>query len=159
MNIMGVLRTMIFALAPMVVAHAQMLPAIVQDEIYESRKNCEPDHAKMDSDFIVERDINGDGRKDYILHYSKFQCGDNSTFYCGTAGCLTQVFASRQDGTYVKALDQNVRGIRFGRVKGRPAMRLELHGSACGKEGAAKCSSTLFWNRSLNAFNRPETRN
>jgi hypothetical protein len=61
----------------MAAAHAQMLPAIVQDEIYESRKNCEPDHAKMNSNFIVERDINGDGRKDYILHYKQFQCGDN----------------------------------------------------------------------------------
>jgi hypothetical protein len=123
----------------------ESLPQIVQGAIDESRKNCgEP--SRLNPGFILEKDVNADGRKDYILDYGKFRCGDRSTDFCGTGGCLTQVFVSLKDGTYVKALDENVRNFRFARIKGRPAMRLDLHGSACGRAGAERCNATLFWN-------------
>jgi hypothetical protein len=95
--------------------------------------------------FVIERDINGDGVKDYVLDYGAFQCGGH-LFFCGTTGCLTQVFASLPHDGYVKVLDENVRNIKFRTSKGRPAMIVDLHGSACGRAGAAPCSATLFWN-------------
>ena len=106
---------------------------------------CEPKLPKLSPGFIIEGDVNGDGVKDYVLDYGAFRCG-RQLFFCGTAGCLTQVFASLSDGGHVKVLDENVRSIKFRMLKGRPAMILDLHGTACGKVGAAPCSATLFWN-------------
>jgi hypothetical protein len=121
------------------------LPAVVQAEINRAQSSCEPERSALKPGFVVEKDINGDGVKDYILDYSQFECGGH-LFFCGTAGCLTQVFASLSDGGYVKIFDENVRNIQFRTVKRRPAMILELHGSACGRSGAASCTATLFWN-------------
>jgi hypothetical protein len=75
---------------------------------------------------LSSHDINGDGVDDYVLDYSKFQCGGDSLIYCGSAGCLTTVFASLPDGSYVKVLDENVRGVEFRKIKGRSAMILDL---------------------------------
>jgi hypothetical protein len=124
------------------------LPRIVQDAIDKSRQECHPEQFTQLKAFLRRQDINGDGRIDFILDYGEARCGDATTYYCGTGGCLTQVFASRDDGTYVQVLDENVRRLRFARVKGRPAMLLDLHGSACGRAGAAPCAATLFWNGS-----------
>ena len=95
---------------------------------------------------MTRKDVNGDGVDDYVLDYGKFVCGDSASYWCGSAGCLTQVFASLRDGSFVNVLDENVRSLRFARVKGRPAMILGLHGNACGRVGAAPCDSTLYWN-------------
>jgi hypothetical protein len=83
--------------------------------------------------------------KDYVLDYGQFECDGSSTYFCGTGGCLMQVFVSLPNGSYVKVLDENVRDLKFRRVRGRPAMVLDLHGSACGKVGAAPCPRTLLW--------------
>ena len=132
--------------APAAAQSQAPLPKPVQDAIDKSRAECQPEQFKPLAKFVVERDINGDGRKDYILGYGNSQCGDALSYYCGTGGCLTQVFASREDGTYGLVLDQNVRQLRFARAKGRPAMLLELHGSECGRAGVERCSATLYWN-------------
>jgi hypothetical protein len=57
-----------------------------------------------------------------------------------------QVFASLPDGSYVNAWDDNVRAMRFAMIKGKPAMIVDLHGSACNKSGHLPCPKTLFWN-------------
>ena len=137
----------ISALAVASGAHSQpQLPPMVQSAIDENRKACLPKKSELLPGFLTARDINGDGRNDYILDYGKFKCGADTTYFCGSAGCLTQVYASRPDGSYVQALDENVRRLRFAQVKGRPAMLLDLHGSACGKVGAAGCTATMIWN-------------
>jgi hypothetical protein len=120
------------------------LPKEVQAAIEANKKEC-GEGAKLKPAFVAEKDVNADGVKDYVLDYGQFECGDFASFFCGTGGCLTQVFASLPGGGYVKALDQNVRQIKFRKVRGRPAIVLDLHGSACGKVGAAACPRTLVW--------------
>jgi hypothetical protein len=93
----------------------------VQDAVLEGQKNCEPATVALKPGFITQKDINADGANDYILDYRKFVCGSDRSYFCGTAGCLTQVFVSLPDGTFTKVLDENVRDIRFALVKGRPA--------------------------------------
>lgn len=122
------------------------LPAPVTAAIEDARKACAPDKAELKEGFSARKDVNGDGVDDYILNYDKYVCGDSSTYFCGTAGCLVQVFASLRDGSYAKVLDENVRQLAFKTIKGRPAMILDLHGSACGRVGAAPCRKTLYWN-------------
>src|SRR4029077_17522831 len=99
------------------------LPPVVQAEIKKAQSACEPKLPKLSPGFIIEGDVNGDGGKDYVLDYGAFKCG-RQLFFCGTAGCLTQVFASLSDGGHVKVLDENVRNIKFRMLKGRPAMIL-----------------------------------
>ena len=121
------------------------LPQIAQTAIAAARKDCAPERATLKPGFVDVKDVNGDGRPDYILDYGSFECGSSMSGYCGTGGCLTQVFASLDDGSYVKVLDENVRGLRFAKRAGRPAMILDLHGSACGRAGVERCGMTLYW--------------
>src|SRR5690606_6886446 len=107
------------------------LPKEVQAAIEEAKKDC-GERVRLKPKFVASKDVNADGRPDYILDYDKFACGNIPTFYCGSAGCLTQVFASLPNGSYVKAWDENVRAMRFATVKSKPAMVVDLHGSACG---------------------------
>ena len=93
---------------------------------------------------MKRQDINGDGVPDYILDYGSFICGESRTFFCGTGGCVTQVFASLPKGGWVKVLDENVEELSFARVKGKPAMILAVHGNACGKTGASACRQTFI---------------
>ncbi len=141
-----VLLAMVLGLAVTNPTLGQSLPSAVQAAIQENRKSCEPDKLRMEKGFVTRKDINGDGVDDYILDYGKTICGDLRSYFCGSAGCVTQVFASHPDGTYTKVLDENVQDLSFKRIRGRPAMLLGLHGSSCGRMGAADCGATLFWN-------------
>jgi hypothetical protein len=124
----------------------QSLPQEVRLAIQDSVKQCGAE-VTLKWGFVVAEDVNGDGVDDYVLDYGKFVCGDIRSYFCGSGGCLTQVFVSIPNGKYVKVLDENVRDLRFAYdPEGRPEMLLDLHGSACGKVGAAPCSVTLLWN-------------
>ncbi|GJD53715.1 hypothetical protein OPKNFCMD_6493 [Methylobacterium crusticola] len=125
---------------------AQPLPPQVQTDIDGDIRECKPQKAMFGDRFITRKDVNGDGIQDYILDYAAFKCGDNAGFYCGSAGCVTTVYASISRGGYVKVLNENVRAVRFKAVGGTPAMILDLHGSSCGLSGAAPCTKTLYWN-------------
>ena len=125
----------------------QSLPLEVQAAIQEAVRQCEPEKVTLKWGFVSAKDVNDDGVDDYILDYGRFQCGTRMVDYCGSAGCLTQVFVSLPNRKYIKVLDENVRDLRFAHeMKGRPEMLLDLHGSYCGKDGASPCSATLLWN-------------
>jgi len=126
----------------------QPLPSVVQQAIDEAKRDCDSGRVVMQPRFVTAKDVNGDGRPDYILDYEHYVCDGNAALYCGSAGCLTQIFASLPDGSYVKVLDQNVQALEFVRRRKRPAMILHLHGSECGKVGTAPCRSVLYWNGS-----------
>lgn len=127
-------------------ARAQSLPGVAQAALAEQKAACAPEKASLDKGFERRRDVNGDGVPDVILDYGRFRCGDSASFFCGTAGCTQQVFASLPGGGYAKVLDDNVRDLAFRTINGRPAMVLASHGSGCGKSGADNCRTTLFWN-------------
>jgi hypothetical protein len=125
---------------------SRTLPPQVEAAIVERRERCYPEAASLKPGFITQKDVNGDGVDDYILDYDKFVCGTHQSYFCGTAGCLTQIFASLPGGAFVKVLDENVREVRFTRIKGRPAMQVGLHGGKCGRTDAEPCGVTLYWN-------------
>lgn len=147
--------TAMIAVASIAIAHAQSkpyelpsnLPKIVQDAIDENKKQCEDgEKPAVTQGFLTLKDINGDGKPDYILDYEHFQCGEFVTRFCGTGGCLTEIFASDGDGGYSPVWNENALRIRFTTIKKRPAMRIDLHGSACGRFGPEACAMTLYWN-------------
>jgi hypothetical protein len=79
----------------------------------------------------------------FVIDYGEVVCDGSKRTYCGSAGCITQVFVMRPSGEYEKILDSNVRDLKFVQVSGRPAMSLVLHGSACGLVGADVCQKTV----------------
>ena len=145
----------LIVVASVATAHAQAktmtlpanLPKIVQDAVEKNNEACEPGTKPVfHQGFLTTRDINGDKKLDYILDYAHFQCSQLVSIFCGTGGCLHEIFASSDEGGFVPAWNENARRIRFATVKKRPAMLLELHGSACGRSGADRCAMTLYWN-------------
>jgi hypothetical protein len=82
--------TMVAMIAPAAAAD-QVIPQ-VKAAIQESRKDCDNTFS-MKRGFLTRRDINGDGIDDFILNYEHVLCGGYETHFCGTGGCLIQVFA------------------------------------------------------------------
>ena len=126
---------------------AASLPSLIQIEITKKKDECKPDKVTLNDGFISKKDVNGDGIDDYVLDYGLFRCGEITNLYCGSAGCLNQVFVST-NSTYTKAFDDNVQDLVFKKSKGRPAMYLGYHGSECGKRGSQPCGAILYWNGS-----------
>ena len=127
-------------------AMAEDLPPAVQKAIAENKRVCKT--VAIEKGFITRKDINGDGRPDFVLDYESFICDGNPRAFCGSIGCLTQVFASLPNGAYAKVFDDNVRRIDFREVQGRPAIVVGLPGFACGKDPTEVCDVVKSWNGS-----------
>ncbi|WP_022723490.1 hypothetical protein [Rhodopseudomonas sp. B29] len=123
----------------------QDLPPSIRRSVDTLQRACSPDRLSFESGFVTRKDVNGDTRDDYVLDYGQAKCGEMSSSFCGSAGCLTQVYASHADGTYSLELDMNVRGISFIKHGGTPAMLLDLHGSQCGGVGADPCTKISYF--------------
>lgn len=95
--------------------------------------------------FQTVADVSGDGRPDFILDYGEAQCSEGTNGFCGSAGCTLQVLVSTPNG-YVDGFNSNVRSWTLQEDKGKTFLALGLHGSACGKVGAASCHKRLAWN-------------
>jgi hypothetical protein len=153
---MKALPALLIALSLGTAAHAQKaqtippdLPAVVKEAMEKNLKECEPgDKPLYKPGFLTIRDINGDGKPDYILNYENFQCGEMVSLFCGTGGCQTEIFASEEDKGFVHVWNKLARKVTFLTLNKRPAMRIELHGSQCGRVGAERCAMTLYWNGS-----------
>lgn len=128
-------------------AAGDVVPPVVEQAVREARASCNPGRSTIKAGLISCRDVNGDQVSDFILDYGKVEC-DGSRYSCGSGGCTMQVFASLPDGSYRKVLDDTVRGLKFVKLKGRSAVIVDQHGSACGRVGSAPCSATLYWNGS-----------
>jgi hypothetical protein len=137
-------------------AHAQKtqtlppnLPTIVQAAIDTNNKECEAGEKPLyKPGFLTMRDINADGKPDYILNYDHFQCGERVSMFCGTGGCQTDIFASEEEKGYVPVWNKLARKVTFLTLNKRPAMRIDIHGSLCGRSGGERCTLTLYWNGS-----------
>jgi hypothetical protein len=127
-------------------AMAENLPPVVQKAIAENKSNCKT--VALEKGFITRKDINGDGRPDFVLDYESFTCDGNRRWFCGSAGCTTQVFASLPNGAYAKVLDGIFKRIDFREVQGRPAIVVGLPGFACGKDPTEICDVVKSWNGS-----------
>jgi hypothetical protein len=96
------MKRMVTAIAMLMTVPAQAqqsaLPKEVQAAIDAAKKDC-GQRVRLKPGFVASKDTNADGVPDYVLDYEIFQCGDMASYFCGSAGCLTQVFASLPDGS------------------------------------------------------------
>ena len=121
-------------------------PPVVQKAIAEARRDCKT--VAIQKGFITSKDINGDGRPDFVLDYASFFCDGDQRPFCGSLGCTTQIFASLPNGAYAKFVDDNVKRIDFREVQGRPAIIVGYPGFSCGKDPTEVCDVVKAWNGS-----------
>jgi hypothetical protein len=79
----------------------------------------------------------------WIVDFGKIDCDGHKRTYCGSAGCLVQIYTLHQSGKYERIMDTHVRDYRFVQVNGQPAITMTLHGSACGLIGSDVCIKTV----------------
>jgi hypothetical protein len=125
---------------------AEDLPAPVQKAIAEAKRDCKT--VAIEKGFITRKDINGDGRPDFVLDYESFICDGDRRAFCGSLGCTTQVFASLPNGASTKVIDGNFKRIDFRDVQGRPAIVVGFPGFSCGKDPTEVCDVVKSWNGS-----------
>ncbi|WP_101068960.1 hypothetical protein [Roseovarius salinarum] len=90
--------------------------------------------------FARRADLDGDGRRDILLDYGAVSCGAMASFYCGNGGCQRTIFRARADGGFDKVFDDVAYSITPERV-----LRMETHGSMCGRVGAEGCVLYYTW--------------
>jgi hypothetical protein len=127
-------------------AMAEDLPPAVQKAIAENKRDCKS--VDIEKGFVTRKDINGDGRPDFVLDYGSFFCDGHQRPLCGSLGCTIQVFASLPNGAYVKVVDDTFKRIDFRDVHGRPAIVVGFPGFACGKDPTDVCDVVKSWNGS-----------
>jgi hypothetical protein len=90
----------------------------IMDLIQTDLKFC--DEQKLLNGFLQAKGPLHSGNPEiWIVDYGKLSRAGSTRNYCGSAGCLTQVFVYRQEsGKYEKILDSNARDYRFVRVNG-----------------------------------------
>jgi hypothetical protein len=140
-------------------AHAveRNLPKAILDQI----KVCLPQEEQLgppvyETGFVTRPKIPGHAEIDVVLlDYSHFLCHEENSFltdYCGSAGCLTQVFvrcahgdAKCREGEYKKVYDSLTEGITFSADGKRAKMIIRY--STCGGGPTSKvCSEVFYWN-------------
>lgn len=119
------------------------MQAIVDEEAGEVRTFSAP--AAM----YRKIDINGDRLPDWRVDYEK---ADNASLFCGTGGCLQQLYLGRPDGGFDLVLNTNLRLFKIRKVKGEHVLDLDFHGSTCGEAGVVDCPRSYAWNGALGRY-------
>lgn len=123
------------------------LPKPVQEAIAAHNKECEAGEKPVyRQGFLSTRDINADGKPDYVLDYDHFACGERAGMFCGSGGCQTEIFASDGEGGLVHVWDKLAQKVEFKTIAKRPALVIHLHGAKCGRNNDQRCALTLYWN-------------
>jgi hypothetical protein len=78
-----------------------------------------------------------------VHDFNALDCQGAASLFCGSAGCPVAVFLS--PGYRVQPLG-HVQGWRVEPGTPLPTMVLSLHGSSCGRAGAAGCERRIGWN-------------
>jgi len=118
------------------------LPSNVAASIADARKDC--DLKSIPPAAIKSIELNGDGIDDYIIDYGAMGCHS----YCGSAGCLHEIWVSKDAG-FVQSLSTNIQAInRVEPQKAGSDIVVAMHGSSCQQPGSQTCYFRLHWDKS-----------
>lgn len=108
----------------------------------DPRRRRAPDPDPM----LTRLDVDGDGRDDWRADYERAEWAAG---WCGTGGCLQQLWVGAPGGRWVLAMDTNSGPIRTRVVDGEHRLEVSVHGSRCGGAGADDCRHGYAWDRRL----------
>ncbi|WP_299937522.1 hypothetical protein [uncultured Pelagimonas sp.] len=89
---------------------------------------------------VIKEDFDRDGLLDQVIDYAQITCDKAASLFCGSAGCPMEFYRQQQGGGFVRIGGGHMYGYQ---VTVKPVITLNLHGSACGKIGAAGCSKSF----------------
>lgn len=140
----GAAATPAGAAAPAPVAPGAV-PAEVQRLRAETNREC-AGRATFGPKFQQTADFNGDGVADYVIDMGETQCPSGGmNQHCGSGGCTVMIFLS-EGANHRRVFTDTIRAFTIERQGARSVLALALHGSACGRAGAATCHRRLAWN-------------
>jgi len=89
-------------------------------------------------------DISPAGEPDWLIDAEKLP---SAGYWCGTGGCVVQIWSPDGHGHYAKVYDRNVRMFRFKSIPGKAYkwMEVDYHGSVCNGYGAQDCPWGHEW--------------
>jgi hypothetical protein len=106
-------------------ARAEDMPHQLSAELIQTEhENCHTSTG-YGVNFVVQRDVDGDGRRDVILDYSQAQCGGQPEPYCAAGGCMLKVYLGGKGGGYRKVFDGRVKTWRLDETGGRPVLLID----------------------------------
>jgi hypothetical protein len=104
-------------------------------------------------DYQRARDLNGDGRDDFLTDLGRLQCADAWSAFCSSTGCPVAAWLSEPDG-YVRFDFGRLQGFDVRDGDGLPEIVARYHGSFCnGHDGPEGCTRT--WRFATNAPDEP----
>jgi hypothetical protein len=113
-------------------------PAAVETVLREARATCREEGGRgttLEPGAVLRRDLNADGRDDYVINHRDIACEGAVSVFCGTAGCHHVILLARGDGRYGRILDDRILGYA---VEGK-LLSVQLHGAYCDKGGTEEC--------------------
>ncbi len=108
----------------------------------EIEHNCE--RVEYPPGFASTRDLTGDGLDDLVISYG-VRCDGTASYYCGSAGCLTEIWIAEQPEKWTLALSAHVQGVSPTLYDGAPALKFVNHGGGCGRPGSESHISIRIW--------------
>jgi hypothetical protein len=124
-------------------AVAADMPAEVAHAVEEAQQYCrnEGGTPRQDAGFSRVLDLNGDGREDWILNFSKFHCVGSipPEPYCGSGGCGLMVFVWQEGSAWKQVFDGVVQRFRLFKAKSGFRLDVSVAGNMCGRIDAHSC--------------------
>jgi hypothetical protein len=105
-------------------------------------------------DYELVRDLNGDGRDDFVTDLANLQCAGAWSAFCGSGGCPVAAWLS-EPGGFVRFDFGYLQGLEIRDGDDLPAVVAHYHGTRCGDDriGAEGCTRT--WRFATNAPDEP----
>jgi hypothetical protein len=125
-------------------AAAADFPDVVRKAVDEAAKECRESGGKPGTEAMATvADLDGNGGEDWVLDYAKMQCDGTPPPFCGSAGCTLQIFLWQRGPEWKLVFDENVQAWSRAKVRGKPGIKLSLHGSACNRVGSKSCNKFM----------------
>jgi hypothetical protein len=90
------------------------------------------------------RDLNGDGRDDFVTDLAQLQCAGAWSAFCGSAGCPVTAWLSEADG-YERFDFGYLQGFDLREGEPLPRIVARYHGTMCGEDRAGIEGCTRTW--------------
>ena len=113
----------ILLMAPVAAAADDMPRQLTGELIRTEHENCRTSTG-YGARFVVQRDVDGDGRRDVVLDYAEALCGGQHEPYCDASGCLLKVYLGSGGGLR-KAFEGRVRSWKVEEAGGRATLMLD----------------------------------
>jgi len=145
MKVKGIAIALAASLLMAGAAHAQgksSYPAEIQKDLEEAQKECaaaDDGKTEIKPDFVRKLDLTGNKRADYIVDFEQLACSTFESVYCGTGGCMHNIYVTTRDGALRRVFSGQVRAYWISKAPGPKTITFDLHGGFCGKAGADDC--------------------